>query len=68
MKWATVYPAEDVNRLYRMVRCNVTGAPRFICFTDDKTGLRDEVESFPIPELGFEIPSDVPGKWPKQAL
>ena len=68
MKWGSAYPADDVNRLYGMVRRNVTGELRFICFTDDRDGLRDEVEAFPIPELGCEIPEDVPGKWPKQAL
>lgn len=68
MKWGSAYPADDVNRLYGMVRRNVTGELRFICFTDDPEGLRPEVEVLPVPQLGFEIPDDVPGKWPKQAL
>lgn len=68
MKWGTVYPADVVNRLYGMARRNISGDLRFICFTEDPTDVRDEVECLPLPELGCEIPPDVPGKWPKQAL
>lgn len=68
IKWGAMYGPEYVNRLYGMARRNTTGDLRFICFTDDATGLREEVEAFPLPQLGCEIPPDVPGKWPKQAL
>ena len=68
MKWGTMYGPEYVNRLYGMCRRNVTGDLRFVCFTDDDTGVREEVKTMPLPELGCEIPPDVPGKWPKQAL
>lgn len=68
MKWGTLYGADVVNRLYGMSRRHVTGELRFICFTDDSSGVRPEVECLPLPELGCEIPPDVPGKWPKQAL
>lgn len=68
MKWGSVYPADDVNRLYGMVRRNVAGALRFVCFTDNNQGLRPEVQAMALPQLGCEIPEDVPGKWPKQAL
>jgi len=68
IKWGTMYGAAYVNRLYGMARRNVTGDLRFVCFTDDPSGVRDEVECLPLPELGCEIPADVPGKWPKQAL
>jgi hypothetical protein len=39
-----------------------------ICFTDDRQGIREEVKCFGLPELGCEIPPEIPGKWPKQAL
>ena len=68
MKWGTQYSADHVNRLYGMAARQTTGELRFICFTDDPEGVRDEVECLPLPELGCEIPEDVPGKWPKQAL
>jgi hypothetical protein len=63
-----MYSADHVNRLYGMVARNVTGPMKFVCFTDDAEGIRDEVTVLPLPELGCEIPPDVPGKWRKQAL
>ena len=39
MKWGERYPAHFANRLYNMVRRNVTGDLRFVCFTDDKEGV-----------------------------
>lgn len=68
MKWGTAYSAKDVNILYGMVSRNVSGEFRFYCFTDDESGIREEVTCLPLPELGCEIPKDVPGKWPKSAL
>ena len=44
MKWGTKYGPEYVNRLYAMVRRNLTGDFRFVCLTDDGTGIRSEVE------------------------
>lgn len=68
IKWGTMYGAEYVNCLYGMVSRNITGDFNFVCFTDDKSDIRDEVQTLPLPELGCPIPDDVPGKWPKQAL
>lgn len=68
MKWGSRYGPQYVNNLYSMVRRNITGPFRLICFTDDSEKIDQEVEIFPIPELGVEIPPGVPGKWPKQAL
>ena len=68
MKWGTAFGARDVNILYAMVARNVTGDFRVFCFTDDESGIRDEVECLPLPDLECEIPKDVPGKWPKSAL
>jgi len=68
IKWGTVYGPEYVNILHAMVARNITGDFKVICFTDDNRGIRREVECFPLPELGCEIPKDVPGKWPKVAL
>lgn len=57
-KWGTLYGPEFVNRLYGMVKKNLTLPFRFICLTDNATGIREEVETFPIePHLR--------GWWPK---
>jgi hypothetical protein len=68
IKWGTAYEARHVNTLYAMVARNITGPFRMICFTDNAAGIRAEVVCHPLPELGCEIPPDVPGKWPKVAL
>lgn len=66
MKWGTSYIAKDVNILYSMVKRNLTLPHRFVCFTDDKTGIRSEVECFDLPFL--PIPSYRPDKcWQKIA-
>ena len=49
MKWGTKYGPEYVNRLYGMVSRHLHGAFRFVCFTDDTTGIRPEVENFRCP-------------------
>jgi hypothetical protein len=68
IKWGAAYGANDVNVLYGMVSRNITGDFKVYCFTDNAAGIRPEVERLPLPELGCEIPADVPGKWPKIAL
>ena len=68
MKWGTVYGPDYVNILHAMVARNITGPFQVVCFTDDATGIREEVMCRPLPSLHCEIPPDVPGKWPKVAL
>lgn len=68
IKWGAMYGPEYVNCLYGMVSRNITGEFNLVCFTDDASGIRAEVQTLPLPELGCPIPEDVPGKWPKQAL
>lgn len=67
MKWGTLYPAEYVNKLYAMVRRQSTGALRFVCLTDDPTGVRGEVECLPCPSLDLPEPYPNTG-WRKIAL
>jgi hypothetical protein len=52
-KWGTKYGPEYVNRLYSMVSRNITRPYRFVCLTDDVTGLRSEVEAFELPKIGI---------------
>lgn len=64
MKWGTKYGPEYVNRLYAMVRRNLKGDFRFVCLTDDGSGIRSEVECFPIPDL--KLPDGLPERgWKK---
>jgi hypothetical protein len=66
MKWGTRYGPEWVNRLYGMARRNTTWTIRFVCFTDDPRGIRQEVECQPMPEVRFD---PALGKyWPKLGL
>ncbi len=66
MKWGDRYPAVFVNRLYAMVKRNTSWNVRFVCFTDDTTGIRPEVECQPLPKLDYD---PALGKyWPKLGL
>ena len=50
IKWGTRYGPLYVNRLYGGISRNVNRDFRFVCFTDDATGIRPEVETYPLPE------------------
>ncbi len=51
MKWGTKFGPEYVNRLYHMVKRNLTIPHRFACFTDNAEGLDEGIEVFPLPEI-----------------
>jgi hypothetical protein len=63
MKWGTKYGAEYVNQLYGMVRMNLSRPFRLICLTDDRTGIRPEVEILPLPAMGTTEGIQVRGWW-----
>lgn len=64
MKWGDKFPPEYVNRLYGMVNRNLSLPFRFICFTENKSGIRDEVEIQSLPEL--DLPPSSPERgWRK---
>lgn len=56
MKWGTLYGADYVNNLYSMVDRNITGPFRFVCLTDNRDGIRDEVECHECPTI--ELPKE----------
>ncbi len=58
MKWGTKYGSEFVNKLYGMVARNITLPFQFYCFTDDSNGIREEVQSLPLPSL--QLPEGIP--------
>ena len=64
MKWGTLYGSEYVNRLYSMVKRNLTYDFKMVCFTDDDKGIDKEIQCYPIPEI--DIPSNLPERmWKK---
>ncbi|CAC9449601.1 PMID: 11481431 [uncultured Gammaproteobacteria bacterium] len=55
MKWGDKFPSEYVNRLYAMVNRNLSIPFRFVCFTENDSGIRNEVELQPLPELDLPV-------------
>lgn len=51
IKWGKKFNAEYVNRLYKMVKKNITIPYRFVCFTDDISGINPEIETFSLPPI-----------------
>jgi hypothetical protein len=54
MKWGSLYGPEYVNHLANMVRRHLGRPHRFVCFTDDCTGLAANVEALPLPAVRRE--------------
>lgn len=64
MKWGNKYGPEYVNRLYNMVRRNLTLPFTFVCLTDNTNGLDPDIVCHPIPEL--VLPDGLPERgWKK---
>lgn len=64
MKWGNKYGPEYVNRLYSMVKKNLTLPFTLICLTDDSKGIDPAIQCRPIPELG--LPDGLPERgWKK---
>lgn len=51
MKWGSRYGPEYVNRLFAMVARHLSLPHRFLCLTDDASGIRPEVECRPLPAI-----------------
>lgn len=67
MNWGNAYGADYVNRLYSMVARNITGEFRFVCYTEQRTGIRSEVECFDCPQVDIPAPQRNLG-WRKISL
>ena len=63
MKWGTKYGPEYVNRLRSMESRHLKRAHRFICFTDDGSGIDPAVEIKPLPAM--DLPPDKERGWRK---
>lgn len=68
MKWGTLYGPDYVNVLYSACREYITGDFRFVCLTDDTTGIREDVDTFPIPDMGLSDFDWKKGGWPKLSV
>ena len=66
MKWGTKYDCEYVNKIYRMCMRNTTVKFRFICYTDDASGIDENVEIKPLPEMN--LPSGPERGWLKLSM
>ena len=67
MKWGTKYTSNDVNILHSMVKRHLTIPHRFVCLTDNKKGIIDEVECFDMPNI--DVPEAVDGSpWRKLGM
>lgn len=62
IKWGKLYSSDYVNILYSMVKRNVTLPFRFVCLTDDTTGIDSNIECFPI------LDPTLKGVWHKVSL
>lgn len=67
IKWGTRYGPEYVNRLYHMVNRNLSLPFRFVCLTDDISGLEAGIETLPIPKI-YVPPEKAVSPWRKLAL
>lgn len=68
INWGTKYGAPYINRLYEMVRANITPPFRFVAFTDTREGVNPAVECFDLPEMPGFMPKNTIGQWPKSRL
>ncbi|MFN3613045.1 MAG: glycosyl transferase [Rubrimonas sp.] len=67
MKWGALYGPHYVNRLHAMVARHMARPHRFVCLTDDATGLAPGIEALPIPPMRIDPPyENTP--WRKLAL
>ena len=67
MKWGQLYGPDYVNKLAHGVSRNLRRPHRFICFTDDATGLDPGIEVHDLPELGLPQ-GHTDSRWQKLAL
>ena len=67
MKWGSLYGPHYVNRLYASVRRNLNRDFRFVCFTDDTSGIFPEVECHPITKVEFPA-SEEDRRWLKLGI
>ena len=68
INWGTKYGAPYINRLYNMVKANITPPFRFVAFTDTRDGVHPDIDCFDLPEMPGFMPKNTIGQWPKSRL
>jgi hypothetical protein len=69
ISWGTKYGSVFINKLYGMVKRNITPPFTFTCFTDSREGLNPEILCEELPPLGIEnMPTNTMGIWQKSRL
>jgi hypothetical protein len=69
ISWGTKYGPVFINKLYGMVKRNITPPFTFTCFTDSREGLHPEILCEDLPPLGIEnMPTGTKGIWQKSRL
>ena len=54
LKWGTKYNADYVNRLYRMVKKNISVPFTFHCCSEDFTDISSEIQRISLPDIDLE--------------
>ncbi|TNF61209.1 MAG: glycosyltransferase [Burkholderiales bacterium] len=54
IKWGRKYGPDYVNKLHSMVSRHLKRPFRFVCLTDDGSGIDPAIEVKPIPDIGFD--------------
>lgn len=67
MKWGSKYSSKDVNVLHSMVKRHLKLPHRFVCLTDDKEGISEELECFDMPDIEVPREKDV-SPWRKLGM
>lgn len=67
-KWGKGYPTRDTNILFRALSDRMSVPFRFVCLTDDPTGLDAGIEAIELPAFRLEREYWVKGMWPKLAI
>lgn len=68
MKWGKGYAPDYVNVLESAVKKHLKEPYRFVCLTDDDDGISDDVECYPIPDMGLTESNAGFGAWQKVSI
>ncbi|WP_458791075.1 hypothetical protein [Yoonia sp. MH D7] len=64
-KWGTGYSCKYTNILFRALTATMSGPFRFVCMTDDATGLAEGIETIGFPPFAMAKSDWHKGMWPK---
>ena len=67
-RWLDAFPASYVRLLRNAIRANLNRDHRFICVTDNPSGLDKDIESVRMPDMGIPLKFQQHGCWPKLSI